>query len=52
MIKSELVDKISLQNLHLYRRDAEKIVNAILSEIAAALAAVTGLNCEGLGFSL
>jgi hypothetical protein len=36
LIKSELVDRISIQNPHLYRHDAEKIVNAIFSEIAAA----------------
>jgi integration host factor subunit beta len=38
VIKSELVDRISVQNPHLYRQDAEKIVNAIFSEITAAMA--------------
>ena len=33
MIKSELVQRISAQNPHLYQRDVEKIVNAILGEI-------------------
>ena len=38
MIKSELIERISTQNPHLYSRDIEKIVNAILNEIASALA--------------
>ncbi len=38
MIKSELVQRISEQNPHLYQRDVEHIVNAILNEITAALA--------------
>ena len=38
VIKSELVDRISVQNPHLCRHDAEKIVNIILSEITAAMA--------------
>ena len=29
MIKSELVDRISIQNPHLYRQEADKIVNTI-----------------------
>ena len=35
MIKSELVDRISVQIPHLYRHDADKIVNAIFLEITA-----------------
>ena len=38
MIKSELVLKIAEQNPHLYQRDVENIVNAILDTIADALA--------------
>jgi integration host factor subunit beta len=38
MIKSELVQKLSEQNPHLYSRDIDKIVNAILSTIGHALA--------------
>ena len=38
MIKSELVMKIAEQNPHLYQRDVENIVNAILDTIADALA--------------
>ena len=37
MLKSELIQRISSQNPHLYQRDIEKIVNAILDEIAEAL---------------
>ena len=37
MIKSELVQGISERNPHLYLRDVEKIVNAILDEITKAL---------------
>ena len=33
MIKSELVQRISSQNPHLYERDIEKIVSATLDEI-------------------
>jgi integration host factor subunit beta len=40
MIKSELVQRITAQNPHLYQRDVENIVNAILGEIIAALARV------------
>jgi hypothetical protein len=38
VIKSELIDRISVQNPHLYRQDAEKIVNTIFSEITATMA--------------
>jgi integration host factor subunit beta len=38
MIKSELVRRIRDQNRHLYERDVENIVNAILGEIIAAMA--------------
>ena len=37
MIKSELVQRIASQNPHLYQRDIENIVNAVLGEITAAL---------------
>ena len=38
MIKSELVQRIAAQNPHLYQRDVENIVNAILGEITSAMA--------------
>jgi integration host factor subunit beta len=37
MIKSELVQRLVLQNRHLYQRDIEKLVGTILGEIVMAL---------------
>jgi integration host factor subunit beta len=37
MIKSEQVHRVSDQNPHLYQRDVENVVNAILGEFSAAL---------------
>src|SRR5262249_19225893 len=34
MLKSELIKRISARNPHLYDRDIEKVVNAILDEMA------------------
>ncbi|HEX4766361.1 MAG TPA: integration host factor subunit beta [Lichenihabitans sp.] len=48
MIKSELVQRITAKNPHLYQRDIEKIVNAILNEITEAL--VRGHRVELRGF--
>jgi integration host factor subunit beta len=49
MIKSELVQRIAGQNPHLYPRDIEKIVNAILGEIVAALARGDRVELRGFG---
>jgi integration host factor subunit beta len=49
VIKSELIDRISVQNPHLYRQDAEKIVNTIFSEIAAAMARGDRVELRGFG---
>jgi nucleoid DNA-binding protein len=49
VIKSELVDRISVQNPHLYRQDAEKIVNAIFAEIASAMARGDRVELRGFG---
>ena len=38
MIKSELVQRLAARNPHLYQRDIEHIVDAILGEITDALA--------------
>ena len=38
MLKSELIQRISSRNPHLYQRDVEKVVNAILDQIIEALA--------------
>ena len=45
MIKSDLVTKIAGQNPHLYQRDVENIVNAILNEVTAALARGDRVDC-------
>jgi integration host factor subunit beta len=49
MIKSELVQRITDQNPHLYQRDVENIVNAILGEIIAALARGDRVELRGFG---
>ena len=49
MIKSELVQRIAGQNPHLYQRDIENIVNAILDEIAAALGRRDRVELRGFG---
>src|SRR5437762_12922942 len=49
MIKSELVQRIATQNPHLYQRDVENIVNAILGEIVAALAHGDRVELRGFG---
>src|ERR1043165_9880590 len=49
MIKSELVQRISTSNPHLYQRDVENIVNAILNEIVAAMARGDRVELRGLG---
>jgi len=49
MIKSELVQRIADRNPHLYLRDVEKIVNAILDEITNALARGDRVELRGFG---
>src|SRR3954447_2380087 len=49
MIKSELILKIAEQNPHLYRRDIENIVNAILDTITEALAHGDRVELRGFG---
>lgn len=49
MIKSELVQRIADRNPHLYLRDVEKIVNAILDEITGALARGDRVELRGFG---
>ncbi|HOV04597.1 MAG TPA: integration host factor subunit beta, partial [Kaistiaceae bacterium] len=49
MIKSELVQRISAANPHLYQRDVENIVNAILDEITGALARGDRVELRGFG---
>jgi len=49
VIKSELVHKISEQNPHLYQRDVENIVNAILDEVTTALTNGDRVELRGFG---
>lgn len=49
MIKSELIQKIADKNPHLYHRDIERIVNAILSEIIFAMSNGNRVELRGFG---
>jgi integration host factor subunit beta len=49
MIKSDLVKRISSQNPHLYDRDIEKVVNAILNEMVEALRRGDRVELRGFG---
>ena len=49
MIKSELILRIAEQNPHLYERDVEAVVNAILRRITDALVAGDRVELRGLG---
>ena len=49
MIKSELIERISSQNPHLFARDVEKIVTAILDEIVDALRRGDRVELRGFG---
>ncbi len=49
LIKSELVQRIANRNPHLYLRDVEKIVNAILDEITSALSRGDRVELRGFG---
>ncbi len=49
MIKSELIRRIAERNPHLYQRDVENIVKAILDEITAALSRGDRVELRGFG---
>jgi integration host factor subunit beta len=49
MIKSDLVQRISHQNPHLYFHDVEKVVDAIFDEIIASLARGKRIELRGFG---
>jgi integration host factor subunit beta len=49
MIKSDLVKRIASQNRHLFERDIEKIVNAILDEMVEALRRGDRVELRGFG---
>lgn len=49
MLKSDLIQRISSQNPHLYQRDIEKIVDAILNAITEALRHGDRVELRGFG---
>ena len=49
MIKSELVQRLAELNPHLYQRDVENIVNAMLDEITQSLASGRRVELRGFG---
>ena len=49
MTKSELIQRISETNPHLYQRDVERIVSTIFDEIAEALAHGQRVELRGFG---
>lgn len=49
MTKSELILRLAEKNPHLYHRDVERIVSAIFSEIAEALARGDRVELRGFG---
>lgn len=49
MIESELIDRISARNRHLYRQDVERLVDAVLDEIMQALERGERVEVRGFG---
>ena len=49
MIKSELIEKMAERYPHLFLRDVEKIVNAVLDEVSNALARGDRVELRGFG---
>jgi integration host factor subunit beta len=49
VIKSELILRLAGHNPHLFQRDLEKVVDAILNEILAALARGDRVELRGFG---
>lgn len=49
MIKSDLILRLAAHNPHLFQRDVEKVVDAILDEIATALARGDRVEVRGFG---
>ena len=49
VIKSELVQRIAEKNPHLYQRDIEKVVNAVLNGITEALVRGDRVELRGFG---
>ena len=49
MIRSELIQRISAENPHLYHRDVEKILDVMLDSIVDALARGERVELRGFG---
>lgn len=49
MIKSELVTRLALQNPHMFQREVEGAVNAVVDEIAEALRNRNRVELRGFG---
>jgi len=49
MIRSELIQRISDENPHLYQRDVERIVNTIFEQITEAMARGDRVELRGFG---
>lgn len=49
MIRSELIQKISEENPHLFQRDVERIVNTIFEQIVEAMARGDRVELRGFG---
>jgi integration host factor subunit beta len=49
MIKSEMIEKLAAENPHLFQRDLESVVNAILDEVGDALAHGNRVELRGFG---
>ncbi len=49
MLKSHLIRRISSQSPHLYQRDVEKVVDAMLDQIIVALAHGDRVELRGFG---
>ncbi len=49
MIKSELIQKLAEENPHLFQRDIENIVDAILDQVGDALARGDRVELRGFG---
>ena len=49
MIRSELIQKISEENPHLFRRDVERIVNTVFEEVISAMERGDRVELRGFG---
>lgn len=49
MIKSELVTRLALRNPHLFQREVEAVLNAVLGEISNAMLERNRVELRGFG---